>query len=213
VTRAFDTIADLYRRDFADELHGKPFDRELLTRVARRLGGAALHRPVLEVGAGPAHVGAFLAARGARVVASDVSQGQLREARILCRDRLLVAADLRTLPIRPGSLGAIVAFYSLIYGPVEHLDRVFADWRGALAPDGLAVLAVHAGVGTVHIDEWHGRRLNLELVLRDPDDVLCRLRAAGFTIDEHTVRSPYEHEHQTERLYVTATRPADVSAS
>ena len=80
MTASFDRIADLYRREFAGELDRKPFDRELLDRVARRFPRGA---PVLEVGSGPAHVGAYLRTRGVPVIASDASVGQVREARVL----------------------------------------------------------------------------------------------------------------------------------
>jgi hypothetical protein len=61
VTDSFDRVADLYRREFADELDRKPFDRDLLDRVAGRFPTGLT---VLEVGAGPAHVAARLDAGG-----------------------------------------------------------------------------------------------------------------------------------------------------
>src|SRR5205814_663184 len=116
VAAAFDRVADLYRREFADELDRKPFDRLLLARLVDRF---PLGLPVLEVGAGPAHVAGFLAARGVSVLASDASRGQLLEARVLDAARPLVVADLARLPVSRGGLGGIVAFYCLIYGPPE----------------------------------------------------------------------------------------------
>jgi len=201
VTASFDRVADLYRREFADELDRKPFDRDLLDRVAGRFPPDLT---VLEVGAGPAHIAAYLADRGVRVVASDASVGQLHEAHTLDAARPLIAADLARLPVRPGALAGIVAFYCLIYGPAEHLDAVFAEWHRALQPGGVAVIAVHAGAGTAHADEWFGRPVDMTLVLRDPDDLVTRLDAGGFVVEERTVRPPYDDEHQTDRCYVVA---------
>ena len=202
MTASFDRIADLYRREFAGELDRKPFDRELLERVARRFPGGP---PVLEVGSGPAHVGAYLRARGVRVIASDASVGQLREARALDAARPVLAADLGRLPARAGALAGIVAFYCLIYGPAEDLGRVFAEWHRALRPGGVALIAVHAGDGAIHFDEWFGRTVDVTIVLRDPDTLVAHLEANGFVVDERTVRPPYEDEHQTNRCYVIAT--------
>lgn len=203
VAASYDTIADLYRRQFADELERKPFDRDLLSRVAGRFTAG---RPVLEVGAGPGHVAAYLAQHGVAGVVSDVSLGQLREARVLDPARGLVASDLARLPVRPGSLAGVVAFYCLIFGAAEHLDEVFADWYRALGPGGLAVVAVHAGRRTTHVDEWQGRAVDLTFVLRDPDDLAARVEQAGFAVEEQTVRPPYEDEHPTDRCYLVATR-------
>jgi hypothetical protein len=47
VTTAFDNIAGLYRKNFADELDAKPLDRAFLERVAARIPDGD---PVLEVG-------------------------------------------------------------------------------------------------------------------------------------------------------------------
>ena len=200
VTRFFDQNAASYRQQFAAELQRKPFDRRLLADVAGRARRTAHAGPVLEVGAGPAHVGAFLAGRGVRVIASDASTGQLDQARTLDPSRPLVGADLARLPARPASLAGIVAFYCLIYGPSDHLDAVFGDWHQALSPGGLVVIAAHAGVGTIGVGN------DLTVVLRDPADMLARLQRGGFAIDQHTVRAPYEDEHQTDRLYIVATR-------
>ena len=201
VTTAFDSIADLYRENFADELDGKPFDRGFLERVgARILPGD----PVLEVGAGPGQIGAFLQARGVPTIASDASLGQLREARILDPDRPTLALDLARLPVRTGALGTIVAFYCLIYGPPEAHDGVFGEWRRALRPGGLAVIAVQAGRGTIEHDGYHGRPARLTVVMRDPDLVVAQLERNGFTVDECVVRPPYDGE-RVDRCYVVAS--------
>ena len=162
----------------------QPFDRALLSRVAPRF---APGRPVLEVGAGPGHVAAHLAASGVTMVVSDASLGQLREALVLDPSRPVLAADLARLPAGGGRLGGVVAFYCLIYGPAAWLDDVFADWHDALAPGAPVIIAVHAGAGELHVDDWQGRAVDLTVVLRDPDDLVARLEAAGFAVDECTV--------------------------
>jgi len=201
VTRSFDAVADLYRVEFEGELDRKPFDRDLLDRVAPMFPAG---RPVLEVGAGPGHIGAYLARRGAPVIVSDASPGQVLEARAGGAPGPLVLADLARLPARRATLGGIVAFYCLIYGPVGALDAVLADWRAALAPGGVVVIAVHAGAGERHVDEWHGRALDVTVVLRDPGDLAGRVERAGLGVTELVVRPPYPEESDTERCYVVA---------
>jgi hypothetical protein len=119
----------------------------------------------------------------------------------------LVAADLMRLPVGPGSLAGVLAFYCLIYGPVGALDAVFADWQEALAPGGLVVVAFHAGDGTrVHTAEWEGDTVEVTVVLRDPEDVVRRMVSAGLDVVETTVRAPYAEESDTDRAYVLARR-------
>src|SRR5262245_31964497 len=176
----FDAIADLYRERFTDELETKAFDRELLDEVGARMAVVAglTGCPVLEVGGGPGHIGARVAAQGAPVVVSDASLGQLREARVYDGRRPLVAADMARLPVRPGSLSGIVAFYCLIYGAADLLDPVLAGWRRALVPGGSVLVAVHAGEGQVHVADWMGRGVPVTVVLRDPDDLVARFERA-----------------------------------
>lgn len=197
-------MADLYRQEFADELDSKPLDQTLLIDFAQRVRRGVPGLPVLEVGSGPAHIGAFLADLGIRVVASDASPGQVAQARILDATRPLVVADLARLPSRPRSLAGIVAFYCLIYGPPDPLESVFEDWRRALTPSGLVLIAVHAGVGSVSVQEWHGRPVDLTVVLRDPADLTRRLGNQGFAIEQQVTRPPYDDEHHADRCYVLA---------
>jgi SAM-dependent methyltransferase len=203
VASSFDRIADLYRARFQDELEHKPLDREILGRATADLPPGL---EVLEVGAGPAQISSWLARRGVPVVASDVSLGQLREAASEDRELRLVAADLAHLPVRTGCLAGIVAFYCLIYGRAELLDAVFAEWGRSLRSGGIVVLAVHAGEGAIANDEWEGRPVDITVVLRDPDDIVARLRRHGFSVREKLVRPPYGEEFPTDRCYVVAVR-------
>jgi hypothetical protein len=203
--RSFDAIADLYREKYADELDGKPYDRALLDELAVALRRDGPGAPVLEVGGGPGQISAYLQVRGVPVITSDASTAQTIEARRLVPERPALVSDLARLPVRPGAVGAIVAFYCLIFGPPGALDAVFAEWRRALVGGGRVVLAVHAGEGAIHLQEWHGRVVDMTVVRRDPDDLVERLERHGLDIERAETRSPYPHE-QEERLYVVATR-------
>jgi uncharacterized protein len=204
VARSFDAIADLYTAEFVDELGSKPFDRNFLEHLSIRLRG---HGMVWEVGAGPAHVGGFMAARGASVVASDISEGQAREARALGLVRSVVRCDLEHIPAGAASLDAVVAFYCLIYAPTNELGPVFADWRRVLAPRGLAILAFHGGAGEIRETQWRGRDVDITVVLHDPDEVVEVLNEAGFVTEECTTRDPYPGEYPTKRCYVVVSSP------
>lgn len=111
---SYDQVASRYEETFRNELGEKPYDRRLLNRWL-----TAVDTPVLEVGCGPGQVGAYLQERERQVVGTDLS---LEMARLAAR-RLASAAvaDLRVLPIRWASVGAVLAFCSIIHTPRPQL--------------------------------------------------------------------------------------------
>ena len=71
----------------------------------------------------------------------DKSALLLREARKLAPAARLIRADLRSLPIREGSLDAAACFYSSMFlGTDEGARAALAEVRRALKPSGLLVL-------------------------------------------------------------------------
>lgn len=202
---SFDRIADLYGAEYADKFDTKPVEQRWFELAIGRFPAG---RPVLEVGAGPAQVSIFLASRGVPVVASDASVDQIRQAARFAPHLPLLAVDLARLPFADGTLGGIVAYYCLMYGPAKLLDGVFAQWRRALAVGGLALIVVHAGEGVLHTGEFRGRPTDINLVRRDPDDLCDRLTAAGFAIETRAMRRPVGAEAPSDRLFVMARRLA-----
>jgi SAM-dependent methyltransferase len=67
--RSYDRVAGDYAAQILDELKHKPFDRGFLDTFAELAGKGT----VADVGCGPGHVGAYLAARGVRTVGLDLS--------------------------------------------------------------------------------------------------------------------------------------------
>lgn len=206
-TRAsYDRVASHYTAAMGDELSAKPFDRAFLDRVA-----AAVPRgvPAVDVGCGPGQVAAALADRGVGpVVALDLSLPMVAEAR--SRDGRLtpVQADLVAPPFASGSVGAVVAFYSLLHVPPEAQEAAVRDLAALLVPGGVFALALHVGEGTIHLDEWFGERVDCDFHLASTDDVAARLERAGLDVVELVERDPYpEVEAQTRRVYALAVRP------
>ncbi len=200
VRRSFDTIADLYAGSFAGELERKPYDRALLDSFAQAVTG-----PVADLGCGPGHVGAYVAARGHWVIGCDFSVESLRQGCRLFPRMPFVAGDLRRLPFAAASFGGVVAFYSLIYGEEAHLARCLEEIHRVLRPRGVLLAAVHGGVGADHFDSYEGRPIDVTIVARDPDRLAKLADGAGFRVEEVNVREPYEFEHQTPRVYLRAS--------
>jgi pimeloyl-ACP methyl ester carboxylesterase/SAM-dependent methyltransferase len=194
----YDAMAAGYAQIYGADLNRLPLDTEILDLLARRAAGRG---PVLDVGCGPAHLGAYLAARGARVVGLDLAPLMLAAARRRGAPDLGVAvADLRELPVASGSCAALVSFYVLHHLPRSELGGVLGEFRRALAPGGELALAVHEGEG-----EFVGRSDPLIMgTLYSAAELEGALARAQLRVETVRRRDPLPHERQSGRVYVTA---------
>ncbi|HEY1330899.1 MAG TPA: class I SAM-dependent methyltransferase [Actinomycetota bacterium] len=205
IRATYDAVAKDYAEQFDDELSRKPFDRDLLDRFA----GLVRAGPVLDVGCGPAHVGARLAERGAAVTGLDLSGESVAEAARRHSNLTFVQGTMVALPVRDRSLAGIVAFYSVIHLPRTSVSQALAEMRRALRPEGHTLIAVHGGEGTATADDWFGHPVSVAATLFADDELPALAEAAGLRVDESIERDPYEFESQTRRLYLLASRPED----
>ena len=178
-TRAsYDAVAETYARLFGDELAGKPLDRALLGAFAETVSG-----PVADIGCGPGHVTAHLHRLGCAAFGLDLSPGMIAVARKAYPDVSFDVGDMTALDITDGSLGGIVAFYSLIHLPPDQLPVALAEFACVLAPGGQVLLAFQSGAGErLHQTDWHGHDVNLDHYRRSPADVTAQLAAAGLHV-------------------------------
>lgn len=99
---------------------------------------------VLDLGAGTGHGTIALKRRyrSSQVVAIDLAEGMLREAarrQTLLRRFRRVCADAAALPLRPGSVDLV--YSNLMLQWCDDPDRVFAECRRVLRPNGLLTFA------------------------------------------------------------------------
>jgi SAM-dependent methyltransferase len=196
---SYDRVARQYAEHIAGELAGKPADRRLLDELAARVPAGGL---VGDLGCGPAHVAAYLAGRGARVVGVDLSPGMLGQAP---PEVPVAAGDLRALPLAGGSLAAAVAFYSLIHLPPGTEVAALAEVRRVVAPGGLLLAAVHVGTEVRHLAEWWGEPVSVDFRFFEVGELTGWLAAAGWAVDDVAERDSYPGvEAATRRVYVRA---------
>ncbi|WP_028927605.1 DUF480 domain-containing protein [Pseudonocardia acaciae] len=206
VLAGYDAAAAGYAREFSGELAHKPFDGWLLDRVAGEADGG----PVADVGTGPGHVAARLAASGASVVGVDLSPAMIDEARNLFPDVEFEVGDLTKLlrPRAAAGWSAITAWYAFVHLAASELPAVIAGLARVLVPGGRLAFALHAGEEVRHVDELAGTPVDLDFVLHNPSDVVDAVTAAGLVDVEWYLRSPLpDVEVATDRLYVVARRP------
>jgi SAM-dependent methyltransferase len=215
IAATYDVAAATYADLFADELAGKPLDRQLLDRFGRAAAGQG---PVWDVGCGAAgHITRYLADREVEVVGSDISPGVVAEARRRQPGLDFRVADLRRLPVPDGSLAGILAFYSLIHLPRPQIAVALAEFRRALAPAGVLLLAMHSGTtwspdtglrpddgeaGEIVEAQAFGHPVELRVTLVYRAELTRMARAAGLPSISSGERAPYPGEYPTRRIWL-----------
>jgi SAM-dependent methyltransferase len=201
----YDKVAAAYAARFLHELDHKPFDRALLTRFAAATqGGSQGDHPVCDLGCGPGHIGAFLAAHAVNAVGIDLSAGMVTQARLSYPTMTFTQGDMTALGVPDGSFTGIVCFYALIHVPRSRVPTALGEMYRVLVPGGPLLVAVHGGRGTLHADQMAGQPVDLDATLFSLPELCDLIQGAGFAIVEARERAPYEDEHPTPRLYVWA---------
>jgi len=196
---SYDAVAETYVRLFGDELAGKPLDRALLAAFVETVSG-----PVVDLGCGPGHVNAHLHRLGCQAFGIDLSPEMVGVARRAYPAVSFSQGDMTQLDITSGSLGGIVAFYSIIHLSPDLLPLALAEFVRVLAPGGQVLLAFQTGAGEVgHQTDWHGHPVALDHYRRSPADVTGHLAAAGLHVHTTLVRNPIPSE-SAQRCYLLA---------
>jgi SAM-dependent methyltransferase len=200
----YDAVAREYAERFADELWHKPLDRELLTRFADDVRGRGM---VYDLGCGPGQTTAFLHGFGVEVRGLDLSPELVREARERNPGVVFEQGDMLALPILDAALAGVTAFYAIVHFSKDDLQRAFTEMHRALQPGGRLLLAFHIGEGSIHVEEFLGRPVEVDFMFFTPTRIAADLIKAGFVVDKVVERDPYpDVEYPSRRAYLFARR-------
>ncbi len=205
---AYDAVAREYAQQFCDEMDRKPFDRDMLMRLAERAKGLG---PVCDLGCGPGQIARYLASQGVEACGVDLSPEMVSEARRLNPGIHFEQGNMLDLAnVADNSWGGVAAFYSIIHIPRDQIVAALREIKRALAPGGTLLLAFHIGTEVEHLDEWWGKPVSIDFNFLEPSGVEAALREAGYEEIETHVREPYprEVEYQSRRAYIFARKPA-----
>ena len=201
----YDQVAEEYVVRIFHELEHKPLDRELLDRFAAEVHDLG---PVCDMGCGPGHIAHYLHSRGVNVLGIDLSPRMVEQARQLTSGIEFQEGNMSSLNVDDEAWAGIAAFYSIIHIPREEVTQVLREFRRVLQPNGLLLLAFHQGQGTVHLEEWWGKKVSIDFIFFQRAEMEAYLRTAGFEIEDSPERPPYEGvEVQTQRVYIFARKP------
>ncbi|MEU4672958.1 methyltransferase domain-containing protein [Amycolatopsis sp. NPDC023774] len=211
---SYDTLASDYGAWLYDELAAKPLDRALLNGFAE-LVQSANAGPVADLGCGTGRVTDYLRRLGLSVFGVDLSPQMIEVARQMYPDSRFDVGAMTELDVDNGSLSGIVAWYSIIHIPTEHLPEVFAEFNRVLAPGGYVQLAFQAGEGVLHRSQAGGHPVSLDFHQRQPDQVINLLHSAGLIARVQVLREPDEDgkfKEDTPQAFVLARKRAPLKS-
>jgi ubiquinone/menaquinone biosynthesis C-methylase UbiE len=203
VRRSYDALAERYSAQLGDELDYKPLDRALLRALVEQLPPGA---PIADLGCGPGHVAAWLAANGVHSVGIDMSPGMVAVGRREHPEVEFRQGDLLALPAADNEFGSAVAFYSVIHLEADEIAPACAEFRRVLLPGGRLLLAFHVGNEVRQVDELWGQPVDLDFRFLETAAVVDELDAAGFEVEARLERTNYPEEVETRRAYLVARR-------
>jgi SAM-dependent methyltransferase len=198
----YDAIAADYADHFRTELDDNPWERAMLTAFAEVVGRDL---PVLEVGCGPGRVTGHLRDRGLSITGIDLSPAMVDVARAAHPDMSFEVGSMTDLDRPDGTLGGLVAWYSIIHVAPERLPATFAGFHRALAPGGHLLVAFQVGDRPLRVTEPFGHPVTLDFHRCDPDVVTGLLADAGLDVIARLVREPGPAE-KVPQAYLLARR-------
>jgi ubiquinone/menaquinone biosynthesis C-methylase UbiE len=202
---SYDRVSQEYAERIFNELEHKPLDREMLDRLAASVRPGS---PLCDVGCGPGHVARYLHNRGAAVFGLDLSARMVELARSLNPGVQFVQGNMLQLDFDDESWGGIAALYSLIHIPREQVVNALIELRRVLQAGGLMLLSFHKGDGSLHMEEWWGKKVSLEFTFFGREEMERYVAAAGLDVEDIIERPPYTgFEYESHRVYIFARKP------
>ncbi len=204
VADQYDILAGEYAEKFRGEHERKPLDREILHRFSREIAG---RRPVWDFGCGPGQTTDYLKNLGIEISGLDVSEKLIDRARAIHPGLHFRKGNILDLEFKDNSIGAVVAFYAIVHFTEEQVGRAFDEILRVLQPGGIFLFTYHVGGETIHLDEFLGKRVDLDVMFFGTDFILRCLEGSGFERMEVIERNPYpDVEYQSRRAYVFARK-------
>jgi SAM-dependent methyltransferase len=205
VAEAYDAIAREYAEKFYGEHEMKPLDREVLYRFSQEVAGK---KPIWDFGCGPGHTAQYLRDLGIEISGLDVSEKLIEQAHAIHPDITFRRGDILDLEFEDGSIAGIVAFYAIVHFSQEQAAKAFREIFRVLQPGGVFLFTYHIGEGAIHLDEFLGKDVDIDVMFFKTDFVSLCIKDAGFEGAEIIERDPYPAvEYQSRRAYVFAKKP------
>lgn len=197
--QAYNLVARKYHDLFHDEMNEKEYDRKLLDGFADNFGKASL---ICDAGCGPSgHIGRYVFEKGIRVLGVDISDRCVELARKQNPGMRFEPGDIAKLAFADITFDGIIAYYSIINTPKNHVGKIFHECHRVLKPGGLLLVAVKAGATEGYLTELLGIETEIYFSLFTRDEIRRFYEQGGFGIEFLEQRNPYDFEINAERIF------------
>ncbi len=205
IEKAYDTVAREYSEEFFAEHEKKPKDQEVLRRFAREIGDK---KPVWDLGCGPGQTTKYLHDLGIKISGLDLSEKTVAEAKKNYPEISFSRGNMLDLDFPDSSIAGIVSFYAIVHFTKDQLETAVRQIYRVLQPGGLFLLTFHIGDETIHLEEYLGKKIDVDFMFFSTDFISGCLEKTGFREIEIIEREPYpEVEYESRRAYVFARKP------
>ena len=183
VKRRYAEVSATYTEMFGSVAHVHPDDLLFLERNFGRCAGT-----ILDAGCGPGHLTNYLTDLGLTAVGIDLVPEFIESARVKWPAAEFTVSSMYPLDLPDGSLGGILAWYSLIHHEPDTLPQVLREFRRALSDNGILVAGFFDGDGVEPFDH------KVTTAHRWPVDEMSEaLTAAGFVELDRLRRPATDH--------------------
>jgi ubiquinone/menaquinone biosynthesis C-methylase UbiE len=205
VEKLYDRVAEEYAAAFSGEHEKKPKDQEILHRFLQEIGD---RKPVWDLGCGPGQTSKYLKNLGIEISGLDLSEKILEQARTIHPKIPFRKGNILELAFENDSIAGVVAFYAIVHFTEEQVRMAFHEVFRVLQPGGLFLFTYHVGEETIHVDEFFGKKVDIDFMFFTTDFIFGCVKDSGFEKIEIIEREPYHGvEYESGRAYVFAIKP------
>jgi ubiquinone/menaquinone biosynthesis C-methylase UbiE len=207
VRNCYNLAAQEYSATFSNELEGKPFDRNLLTRFAKSVEPSGKY---LDLGTATGHIADYLYRQGLKnVTGVDIAEQALAVARQNYPYLKFETRNMFDTKLENNSIDGLVCFYGIVHFTYKEVDLAIKEWKRILKPGGEALFSFHIGEDdSIRVERfldkdnakatWNNLRVDKIVEILTDNDI---------EYDEVIIRYPYiNREHPSKRCYIRFTK-------